>query len=376
MRVLHICRDYLGSSVHSELYKQLDKYDLHQTIFCITRNESENKFPKNTSCKSELKNTLLFAHNILKPHHRVLFFSKTKKSINDIEKTINVASYDLIHATTLFTDGAVGYYLSKKYQIPLVTTVRNTDYNDFIFYAPHLWLLGRKIIKHSSNIIFLTNSLKTKFINHFIFRDLSGILGKKLYILPNGINSYWINNLHLIKNNSHNILYVGNFGHNKNVKRLIRVVLQLKEKFPDIHLDIVGDSKDNHKILKLIKKNQSIISYHGVISDKDILKEIYRNNRIFCMASFHETFGLVYIEALSQGLNVIFSKNEGIDGLFKKNIGIAVNPYSDKNLYNAISSLIINDSDYCLLKKEQFQLFQWESIANHYYLLYKNILSK
>ena len=40
------------------------------------------------------------------------------------------------------------------------------------------------------------------------------------------------------------------------------------------------------------------------------------------MASFKETFGLVYFESMSQGTPLIFTKGQGIDGYFEPDIDI------------------------------------------------------
>ena len=61
------------------------------------------------------------------------------------------------------------------------------------------------------------------------------------------------------------------------------------------------------------------------------------------MPSFHETFGLVYIEAMSQGLPIIYTKGEGIDGYFKEaTVGYSVNPKDVKNIVKKIEMIIHN----------------------------------
>ena len=49
---------------------------------------------------------------------------------------------------------------------------------------------------------------------------------------------------------------------------------------------------------------------------KDELLKEYRLNDIFVMPSKTETFGLVYAEAMSQGMPIIYTKNQGFDGQF------------------------------------------------------------
>ena len=58
------------------------------------------------------------------------------------------------------------------------------------------------------------------------------------------------------------------------------------------------------------------------MENKSELLGIYRSSSIFIMPSTGETFGLVYIEALSQSLPVIYTKGDGVYG-FLENVDIA-----------------------------------------------------
>ena len=117
-------------------------------------------------------------------------------------------------------------------------------------------------------------------------------------------------------------------------------------------------------------------TYHGRIFDKDILQKLYKDNSLFAMPSIHETFGLVYVEALSQGLSVLYTKNEGIDGLFEETVGESVNPNSTESIREALRKLLTHPEEYQTLPEERFQTFQWESIARTYQNIYQDILTK
>ena len=110
------------------------------------------------------------------------------------------------------------------------------------------------------------------------------------------------------------ILFVGRISKEKNLMRLIEAVLKLRKVFKNVELTIVGSlGNDQKKILPLIQKNTGVVNYLGPVSSKNQLLEIYREHHLFAMPSLIETFGLVYIEALSQGLPVLFTENQGID---------------------------------------------------------------
>lgn len=50
------------------------------------------------------------------------------------------------------------------------------------------------------------------------------------------------------------------------------------------------------------------------------------------MPSYHETFGLVYIEALTQHLAIVYTKGQGVDGMLDSSVGEAVKASSKANI--------------------------------------------
>lgn len=82
------------------------------------------------------------------------------------------------------------------------------------------------------------------------------------------------------------------------------------------------------------------------------------------MPSVKESFGLVYAEALSQGLPIIYSSGEGFDGHFSNyDVGVSVDPYSVNEIVDAILYILANYqkmSDRALIYAKQFS---WKIIA-------------
>src|SRR5699024_6672924 len=139
-------------------------------------------------------------------------------------------------------------------------------------------------------------------------------------VIPNGVDKFWLLNMNNknidYKNNSINIVYVGSIDKNKNIIATIKAIDILITKGYDIRFDIIGNGKYIKKIRKLIDNNRKYIKLHGYKSKEDILS-IYRKSDIFVMPSKHETFGLVYVEALTQGIPIIYTKKQGFDGFFE-----------------------------------------------------------
>lgn len=369
MRIFHICGYYTGSKVHKELFERLDKRDVEQTIYSALQTSN----PTVGANTFEAKHTSFICSPILHIWHRALFLAKSRKIMRDVEAKCDVKSFDVINATTSYTDGVAAYRLHRKYGIPFVITVRNTDMNDFMKF-PQWWPIHRKTLKAASKIIFITPAMKEKFIAHNSLRGLGKEIEAKSVVQPNGVNAYWLHHFNIEKRDNHSIIYVGKFDNNKNVLRLIDAVQSLKNDIPEVELNLVGgDGAQHEAVLTKVSENTSWLHYHGKIFDKDKLQALYQQNAVFAMPSHYETFGLVYVEAMSQGLNTLCTKGEGIDGVFGKKVGEFVNSRSVESIRDALRKLLNNKEEYELLSEDELMAFDWDRIAERYKALFENV---
>ncbi len=96
---------------------------------------------------------------------------------------------------------------------------------------------------------------------------------------------------------------------------------------------------------------------------------------MFIMPSFTETFGMVYAEALTQGLPVIYTRGEGFDGNFDEGeVGYSVNSSNYIEISDRILKIIKNYdkiSGNCVTAANKFE---WTNICKKYELIYKKIV--
>lgn len=369
-KILHLSNDFIFSKVHSELYRKLDDKGVNQIVYTPIRKkelEGRNRF--------DGKNTAIIYSYILRPLHRIFFNLKIDKITRDIVRKIDLSEVSYIHASNLFSDGAVALALKKRYGIPYIVAVRNTDINVFLKYTPYLWWVHRAVIKEADRVIFITPTLQRRLASHWTLRSMQETLQSKGKVICNGLNDYWLSHLHpdpAQRSLNHSIIYVGNFDRNKNVVRLADAVLQLAAEIPDVRLNLVGSGNRAKALNGKAQQHPGIIVNHGPVYDKEKLQELYRQNSVFAMPSLHETFGLVYVEALSQGLSVLYSENEGIDGLFDENVGESVTPTSTESIVNGLRSLLMQPQQYRTLPPDRFAEFNWSDIADEYVRLYED----
>lgn len=379
VKVIHISNDFAGSTVHKCLYRELDKSDIEQYIYCPVRDSGligKNYF-------DGAKITIEYA-NIIKPYHRYFYHLKQRTLFNYLEKNCDIEKFNIVHATTLLSDGGIALRIYRKYNIPYVVAVRNTDIAVFLDRLPHTWHDAKQILLNAESIIFINKGIKECLENHKAVKTIIERIKHKFIIQPNGVDDFYINHWHNDVHTGNGIVYIGDFTRRKNVKRLCEAVLKLKENefFSNVKLTLIGGGKGRNGISDGFEDTEKIVSSHpetfinvGPVYDKPELLRILNNNSIFAMPSIDETFGLVYIEALSQNLALLYTKNQGIDGLFDSRVGIAVNPMSVDDIKEALKFMLENRSQFSNKGVNPLS-FCWKEIANNYLNLYNKILTK
>ncbi len=307
---------------------------------------------------------------------RINFYSKHKKILRNIKETYQISKYDILHAHSLFSNGYIAYKLHEEYGIPYVVAVRNTDMNVFFKYMIHLRKLGISILKNASRIVFLSDSYKTFLLNNYIRQDLYEEIDDKSVVIPNGVDQFWIDNIRNLDpevelRKEITILTVGDIDKNKNHMLTVRACETLIERGYNIKFNIIGRIKNKKIIKELLSRD--FVNYEGTMHKEELLKE-YRNADIFVMPSKTETFGLVYAEAMTQGVPVIYTVGQGFDKQFPEGyVGFHVDSNDYLDLASKIKQICSNYEKFpsnCVRGTEKFN---WNKITMEYISIYQKI---
>lgn len=368
MKVLHINRNYLTSSLHQVMLNHLEGLESEHVVFAPTDNEKKAIVNPNSN---------VIVSECFSNVDRFFYYHKQRKILSAIEKNINVSECDCIHAYTLFTDGNCAYNLNKKYGIPYIVAVRNTDVNDFFRRLPFLRQRGIEIMKKATKIFFLSESYKEEVFRKYISARDHELLESRIEIIPNGIDDFWINkrpkevktisNKYPIK-----LVYAGRIDRNKNIPTIQKAMELLREEGITTSLTIVGKIDNKKEFERIIDdKHTKYIEPQP----KEKLIDIYRESDIFVMPSFTESFGLVYAEAMSQGLPVIYTKGQGFDRQFEEGVvGYHVNASSPRDVADSILMIIENYD--CLAENVVVcsHKFNWNDISKRYQKIYETLI--
>ncbi len=375
MKCLHIANDFSLTKVHKNLYSHFDNLGVEQIIFNPVRN---NTPVGNNNILFRTQNSQIVYSKTMDKNHRFFFRKKIKFLFNNLKSKVDFSCVDIVHATTLFSDGAIALEIYRKYNIPYIVAVRGTDVSLFLKYRPDLLFVLKDILLNASKIVFLGQALKDRFLSNPLVKLLGIQLHYKITVISNGIDEFWLSGITQKKKIllPNKILYIGRFDSNKNTVALIDAALKLKNEYSDLKLELVGSGGGNEQeVIELVNSHKEFITYYGPIYEKEELRKVYLTNHIFAMPSHSETFGLVYLEALSLGLPILCSINQGVYGTFESKIGEFVNPKSTDSIYKGLKRIISDYNSY-ELEKIDFSAFSWSSIAKTYLEIYSYIIRK
>lgn len=370
--VLQLCSDFARQSLYARLFRHLDSHDVSQSVFAAVRTAEEanwrpNPWPPGIDCRLE---------HVLRPMHRILFRRKVSTVLESLQSNVEIESLGCVHAHFLYSDGAVALRLKQTFGLPFLTAVRNTDLNTFRRYRPDLRRLETRVLDAASLVVCLSPAYKRLLLDG-LRQPLRGRVESKVAVIPNGLGSDWLAEPGVAGHGGDELrlLYVGDFSSNKNIDALLRAASRVAAE-RRLTLTLVGGGGDAEEgIRRMLESGEyPFASFPGRVNDPEKLRDIYRRHDILVMPSFTETFGIVYIEALSQGLPVIHSSGQGVDGFFAPStVSEAVDPHDTNDIAEKIRAVSARREDVRTMCIEVAQDFDWDRIAARYADIYVHL---
>lgn len=369
MKILNINSYYYSSSVHRQIQIALLDIDINSLTYVPL---AKGYVPRE-ECKYERKE-YIDSTECYSVKDRYIFHIKHQKILNDISKRYDFDQFDWLHAHSLFSNGYIALQIKKKFGVPYIVAVRDTDINTFFKYMIHLRKIGIQILKGAEKVIFLSEPYRNQLIDRYVPAKLKEEIFAKTAIIPNGIDDFWLQNKGypkmFSKQETLRFLYVGGVNKRKNLMTTIKAIKILQKKGYKVKFTIVGRVEDKSIYQQI--KDLLYVQYISPKSKEELLS-IYRANDMFVMPSITETFGLVYAEAMSQGIPVIYTKEQGFDGQFNEGeVGYHVDPLNPEDIVDRILDIIHNYerlSQNCI---EFCDRFNWTSIVKEYDFIYNS----
>lgn len=296
-----------------------------------------------------------------------------------IEELVQYWKPDLVHAQYLLPDGLLALWLKKKFGIPYVLTIRAEQPVRRSLLASLVW---KKVLRQADAVTTVSAP---------VVQELSGI--RSLQFIPHGIDPHE-HSCEYPKSAQEplKLITVAQLIPRKHLDKVMQALGRLKGKFP-FQWTIVGrapksqaiDQTQNHnqttyvqKLRDLTKKYEldSSITWIDQIPHEEVYAEMSKHH-VFVMPSYPETFGRVYVEAMSCGLPVIAGKGGGMDGfLTHGETGYLANPENITELAEILQNLQTHPQLVQKIGRASQTLARdlfWDKIAKRYWEIYQGV---
>lgn len=248
---------------------------------------------------------------------------------------------DIIHSHNILINGQAGAILSQIFNKPLVLTVHGENPALLDPKNTSLRHAARKVIAQVAHIMPVGTPLLP------LLKEL-GADQRKITVVHNGFSTSKIARPRPRQKNWQDkflILSASNLTKSKGVDDTLRAIrLLLDRGLTDIHFLIVGDGPYRTALEQLAVELdiQENVDFLGWKEHPEVM-EYMSTCDLFCLPSWREAFGLVYLEAMAHGKPVIAVNDQGgADFVVNSQTGFLVPPKSPKAIADRIEILYKN----------------------------------
>ena len=295
------------------------------------------------------------------------------------------ADYQIIHCHDWLT-GAAGIALKNRFKVPLVVTVHATERGRQQGNLPseisvQIDRLERNLCHEAWKIIACSNYMVRE------LRDYFGTPNDKVIVVSNGfdLSTHVLDTVQkeialrrmYAPNGEHLLLYVGRITHEKGVHVLINAMPAILEEFPDTKLLIAV--KNGRRLAPLAESLgvSHAVQFLGYISDER-RDHLYQVVDAAVFPSLYEPFGIVALEAMGLGCNVIASHVGGLSEVVQhREDGLTIYPDDPGSIAWAVRELF-RDPLAAERRRERarqkvIEKYSWQNVAESTARLFESV---
>lgn len=291
-----------------------------------------------------------------------------RRSLRKIEEAgrrglLDLAGADCIHAHKTTFEGFIGYRLSRRLDIPLMVTLRQTDHY-VLRYRPDFRRVFRETLMRSSAVFYITPYVLDLVRRYAGGRFFEQHVAGKLFFLPNIVEREGAGEgapsaapsgapagdaapaggalpgehlLTILRMTRRSVK-------RKNIRGLLAALQRLGPGGPS--LEVIGDGEYLPVVRGWVRRLglEERVRFLGDVPNRRI-DPYLRAARAFVLPSTSETFGMVYAEALLNGTPILYSRGTGFDGMFE-GVGAAVDARSVQSIAGGLRAVVARNGEY------------------------------
>ncbi len=256
---------------------------------------------------------------------------------------------DLIHCQSIFNAGFLGEYIFDNQNIPFIVTEHNSGFYYHNQGFRRFYNGVKRVLNKSKKCFAVSN-------NYSKYLDSEIKINKRWDFHHNLVNDQFIDTqLKKIDENNFTFLCVSRLHKIKNIDLIIQSFKIFNNYYPNSKLKIIGIGSELKNLKNIVIQNNlnNNVFFLGEKSRNDIVKEFDSSNA-FVYASSFETFGVIFVEAMSLGKPIVSLNCKSSKEIIPESCGIIVEKKTKEDFANAMIKLQKNYSFYDPLKIKQY----------------------
>lgn len=296
----------------------------------------------------------------------IIFKKKLFRLYKEIIKEEN--NFDIIHVHSCLWAGYGAVKLGEKYKIPVVLTEHSTAFSN-----NNISIKSKKYVEYALNnahkVLSVSQALKNS-LNNYCNRD-------DIEVINNMVDVKFFNISTEAKEFDEDFIFltVCYLEHKKGLDVLIKAFNE-KMKKRNVKLIIGGKGAEENNLKNLVKNLnlEKQVIFLGALTREEVAKEMNKCN-VFILPSRHETFGVVFIEALACGKPIIATASGGPNEIVNEKNGLLVEVDNISELGNAMEKIMSNYAMYNneVIREECINKYSEDSIVKKLTSIYNKI---
>jgi glycosyltransferase involved in cell wall biosynthesis len=288
-------------------------------------------------------------------------------------KLVRKNDYDILHYFFSMPTGLLTFFPGKHKKIPYIVSIRGSDVPHYDRFNRRLELihsllkpLTKRIWNKAKAVVALSKSLRQTALETDPEQEID--------IIRNGISTEIFKPL--ASDNTGKplkLVAVCRLLERKGIQYVLAAMAELSD--PNISLKVVGLGNYETELKRLCKHYslESAVSFHGYCKNEE-LPLVFRDSDVFILTSLAESFGIVFLEAMSCALPIIGARTGGIPGIVSEENGILVEPTDVAKIKKAILKMMhqpeLRKEMGQMNRKKMIEQYSWRHVANMYLNIY------
>jgi len=275
----------------------------------------------------------------LQPPRRILFDRLGDLAYRRVRRLPWIAEggCDLIHAHQALPDGAIAAHLSRDLGVPYVVTLHGVDVNRSLPRGGAVAARTAAVLRGAAAVVVVSDTLARKLTGYLSLDDVRVVENGGPADIPPAEPADYLPGRRLV-------LCAGRLVPGKGFEQVLRALARLQGDHDDLHCVIAGEGALCRRLTALTTELRLDARVHfvGHLEQGDLLAMMARAD-VFALPSAPEGFGLVHLEAMTQGTPVIACLDQGPADFIEDGVSGYLVPYGDVDALTGVLSSALAD---------------------------------